>query len=1257
MTKQSTVVAFYSSSDGAGQSCMVADIALILASQGRRVLVVDHDLTAPALHRYLSAFLPTASADTWNDTPTPLEGDFGHPDGAIDFLGRPTDDMAGPDPDGTVSPDGCTITWPDILARGYDAVLIDIPAGGGPARIVERSANVVVLGFTLNPRQRDRAMRLATKIEAGSRGSSIRILPVPMSVNAAEGKTTASRRIAAHRQFARLVENLPEAERQCYWDDVEIPHQADYADSEGLPFLDPPSADRDRLVSAHHRLAQRLLPGTPEPPALPLIPEETRRAYREARQDAAQRDNRVTVLHAAADRYWAEWIAAALRSMNFAVARRRIDQVPAEDPSAGTTLVVVSARLLGLPGVEDRLRQVIDRAQADSQIPGAVTIDDTWPSVELFPELGKVSLRGDDAKEAYEKLAAYYQLPESSMPQSSRAHFPGSRDGIEVNLPAFARELPGRDGIVDQIRDHFMARKAPPPLTLTGPAGVGKGQIALEYVARFRSYYDIIALIRADSVEAVQADLGKLAARKPPKRPAGDSRAAMLRELASGSGRHWLLIYTGADDPAVLDGLVPKGDDGHVLVTAEDAAAPGTVSLAVPCLSPGDAKTAVHGLVGGMVSDDAEWVATAMRGIPLALRLACAWLQVTADELELRGSVQATITQDAVASLRERFPAESGDAADPVEFAVRLHLEDLPDLYLGRAAMLLLRTCAFLGSCGLPWRTLRSPEMLTLLAGENPELSDPVLLSIALHQLARRGLLLLDDAELLPGDITQTPLRVHPRVLRVVRDSLSPEQRARFRAQVSSLLAAGVAGPVDDVVEGAAGYSELLEHIGPCGAKTQTDDAVRRWLVNQVRFLWESDNRGSWQTAARLGESLRERWLASLPGNPEARRDDPIMLRLNTQLANVYRSLGRLSEARELDQYTLTRQRQALGPGHPRTLMTARSYAADLRQVGDFEEALLTDHSTLTLTAQAMGRNHLQTVLASGNLALSELVSGDHEHALQRRLEHDLPCCEPFERKRPGETAWVLGHIGILQRELGQYRESGESLRQARAEFTRAAPGGATAPSSLMALRVESGIAITERRLGQPRPETNEQVLEQCRAMFGQASPLVWAITLSLAGDWAELGQPGKAVRFAQEALREHDGFFGPAHPFTWICQVDLAGYALADGQLDLADEMSGSAHRSLESSLNPRHLWTLAAAVTRANVLAVTGRLADAAAIEEPTQAVYRERLGADHQFTTVVADNERHTARLRNEPGPVADPVREAAQRRWIELDIPPF
>jgi hypothetical protein len=51
------VVSFYSYKGGIGRSMAVANAAWILATNSKKVLVIDWDLEAPGMHRYFSPFL------------------------------------------------------------------------------------------------------------------------------------------------------------------------------------------------------------------------------------------------------------------------------------------------------------------------------------------------------------------------------------------------------------------------------------------------------------------------------------------------------------------------------------------------------------------------------------------------------------------------------------------------------------------------------------------------------------------------------------------------------------------------------------------------------------------------------------------------------------------------------------------------------------------------------------------------------------------------------------------------------------------------------------------------------------------------------------------------------------------------------------------------------------------------------------------------------------------------------------------------
>src|SRR5215211_6585166 len=58
------IITFYSYKGGTGRTMALANMAWILASNGKRVLVVDWDLEAPGLHRFLHPFLEDKTLST-----------------------------------------------------------------------------------------------------------------------------------------------------------------------------------------------------------------------------------------------------------------------------------------------------------------------------------------------------------------------------------------------------------------------------------------------------------------------------------------------------------------------------------------------------------------------------------------------------------------------------------------------------------------------------------------------------------------------------------------------------------------------------------------------------------------------------------------------------------------------------------------------------------------------------------------------------------------------------------------------------------------------------------------------------------------------------------------------------------------------------------------------------------------------------------------------------------------------------------------
>lgn len=56
-TCQGQIITFYSYKGGTGRTMTLANVAWILASNGKRVLSVDWDLESPGLHKFFHPFL------------------------------------------------------------------------------------------------------------------------------------------------------------------------------------------------------------------------------------------------------------------------------------------------------------------------------------------------------------------------------------------------------------------------------------------------------------------------------------------------------------------------------------------------------------------------------------------------------------------------------------------------------------------------------------------------------------------------------------------------------------------------------------------------------------------------------------------------------------------------------------------------------------------------------------------------------------------------------------------------------------------------------------------------------------------------------------------------------------------------------------------------------------------------------------------------------------------------------------------------
>ena len=309
-SEQGQIITFYSYKGGTGRSMAMANVAWILASSGKRVLVIDWDLEAPGLHRYLHPFL--------------LDKELKTSDGVIEFVVNFAAAAITPPPDGSemrnkwyvplanVLRYAKSLNWDsfrepgsiDFICAGrqtpsyatavnffnwqqfyeklggfafieeakkkmrsvYDYVLIDSRTGVSDTSGIctVQMPDTVVICFTLNTQSIEGAAAVAESIDRqrteGTK-KTIRIFPVPTRVDDRERDKLERARNVAWQRFTPYLWHLPKEQHSSYWGGIEVYYRAYYAFEEILaPFGDRPE-EINSMLSEMQRLTSFITNG------------------------------------------------------------------------------------------------------------------------------------------------------------------------------------------------------------------------------------------------------------------------------------------------------------------------------------------------------------------------------------------------------------------------------------------------------------------------------------------------------------------------------------------------------------------------------------------------------------------------------------------------------------------------------------------------------------------------------------------------------------------------------------------------------------------------------------------------------------------------------------------------------------------------------------------------------------------------------------------------------------------------------------
>ncbi|MEV7867030.1 FxSxx-COOH system tetratricopeptide repeat protein [Streptomyces sp. NPDC088124] len=1256
------IVTFYSYKGGTGRTMALANTAWILAANGKRVLAVDWDLEAPGLHRFFHPFLdpstlgattgvidviteyawaatsPVERPDDWHRdyariqphavslTPEHLGWEF--PDGGtLDFVsaGRQNREYSA-----TVS----TFDWDNFYDRlggghffdalredmkaHYDYVLIDSRTGLSDIADIctVHLPDVLVDCFTLSDQSIDGAAAVARQIDERYGGRGIKIFPVPMRIDEGEKEKADAGRALARLKFDRFPAGLTGERLTAYWGAVEIPYRPYYAYEETLATFGDEAGLSNSLLSAFERLTTYVTEGAIT--AMPPVGDEARLRIRDAftrRRPALPADLHLS--YVAENRMWADWIESVLTRAGFRVVPRDVSAEPPAGPTGGDTgslmihqdsatrtVVLLSAAYL------KSTRAVEVWSRSASEDPGGtrrqllpVRVGDvrlTAPYIDRNP----VDLfRLDEAHATSALLRALERPAQLADAVAPGPRFPGTVPKI-WNAPARNPGFTGRSAVLERMRDQLgggMAVVLPQPQTLYGLGGIGKTQVALEYVHRFMADYDLVWWISSEQTADVVASLAELAVRLGAR--GGDDMSAASMEAVDLLRRgvpstRWLLVFDNADDPELVQRYFPPGGPGHVLVTSRNQTwSSYGDALPVDVFLREESVEHLQRRAPGLSLVDADKVATAVGDLPLAVEQAAAWIAETATPVS---EYLDQLGQQAAGVLALNQPA---GYPEPVAATWNISIDRLKER--SPAAVRLLQLCAFFAPEPISANLLYSKEMIEALKPYDVSLQETLVLGRVIREIGRFALAKVDQVG--------NSIQVHRLVQAIIRAQLTEEEQRDARHAVHRILA-GARPDGDEPIDNPGTwdrFNTIWPHLITSEASLCRRPETRRLLIDRVRYLWK---RGDLPAATELAGELRDLWRETL-GN-----DDPQYLYLRFHLSNIFRSQGRYVEARELDEETLIRQRRVLGPTHPHTYMTTSGLAMDLGTLGEYAKAMELATEAHEGFSGIFHDSHPRTLAAANNRALNLRMVGRYAQAREMDQEVFDRRTEVLGPEHP-YTLSSAASLGRDLREIGRYEDSVALLSRTYALYKermgRAFPGTLAAGKNLAVSLRRAGLLEDARRL-------TTATRNRYRAKYGaDINPDTLACDLNLAADHFASGEPVAARDLAQEVVDQYLRVPGARHPYTLAAINNLGVFHWGCGAPELAEQLLQGALRTMREVLGDEHPHTLFCTVGLANAKADLGELDEALVTERSAVAGLRVSLGARHPETLAVTSN----------------------------------
>ncbi|PBC61229.1 ATP-binding protein [Streptomyces sp. Tue6028] len=924
----------------------------------------------------------------------------------------------------------------------------------------------------------------------------------------------------------------------------------------------------------------------------------------------------VTISFAGFNRAWAAWIGDRLERRGHRVVYQRWDS-PAEVAlvdllrdlmlAQGRILVIVSEWYFQLgPRTHEEwntaLREVV--APDPARFAAVSVTNSTLPAAAAV--LGAVELNNMGADEAERRVLDRLDLPADPLPAPADGtrqgpRFPAAMPEVWGGVPRRNTRFTGREPLLNDAY-HLLQGAEPGAgvVTLHGMSGVGKTQLAAEYVYRFGSEYDVVWWVNAEKRVTYRRRLAELAPQLGLSTGAeyGERLRAVRDSLRRGDPyARWLLILDGADEPDQIWDLVPNGP-GHVLITSRNPewSEHNSRLLEVPVYDRDESVAFIRRRAPRLSEAEADQLAEALEDLPLLLDQTAGWLNDSALSVEeYIGLLEGGIDQDVV-KISTDFPVAFQTAWSILLNKLRDTVPESVDL---------LRLCTFFAPGFIPVRLLKEmphDELPEQIAGL---LNDPLLWNKAINQLRQYSVVRLESHES-AGDETASSgesLYLHRMVHQIVHKDMPDEDRTEFIEVVRrALAAADPRRPTDTRLW--PGYAEIVPHLKYADVLQSKDPAVQSLVFNCLRYMYIS---GEYRAGIKLGERALKAWRRLLGEN------HPRIWELTHHYANLLRAVGDYQRTEAIERAAVDHLREQRGEQDLDHSRAVSGLAADLRGLARYDEALTLSQRLLVTYRDLLGEQDSRTLGAQNNLAVSLRLLGRYQEA----LDTDRRTLEARRLLLRARHPWTLNSENSYAtdlRLLGRYAEAAsiqtKNMRENRIVM------GADRPQTLDA---EHNLALCHYRSGDRATAGPmlSRVLERCERVLGETDPQTLRFATTTSCFAREHGDIDQARELGESVVARYEVMLAEGHPYIAGVRANHALVLRSVGERDHAHVLIEQSLADMTAAVGEAHPWTLGCAINAAALRNLVGDPEGAAALSRTAVTQAGETLGRTHPLT----------------------------------------